>query len=172
MRVVASSSGFEVVEDGHLLLFFDRDGRGSAIAMVVAFGFAALLGVHAVLWTSLAIAGQSHWALGPVFAVGAIIPTVVGALVRRRFRRLRTRPLSELRPLVVVDVGARWLLSSSLQPIAPVTQCRAAQAMLISSSAPSVRITWPGGGLEVYRGGLFGGGIADVLALLHRAGMR
>ncbi|MEM6289743.1 MAG: hypothetical protein AAGA54_00715 [Myxococcota bacterium] len=173
MTSLGSAAGFEVAADDSRIVFIDRGARGLGIAAAVVGGIAGMAWIWTLVFAGLAAAGQGPgWLVVVIVApLAAGLTLVLRTLLRKR-ATLRGRPLESITPLLVADLKLGLLADGDGQVLAPLTACRATKAMLITSSAPSVKIRWPGGSREVFRGGLAGGGVADMLDQLHARGFQ
>ncbi len=173
MRSLGRAAGFEIAADERRIVFVDRGARGHGIAAAVVGGIAGMAWIWALVFSGLAAAGQGPgWpAAAAVFPVAFGLSVALRRLLRTR-SALRARALADVTPLLVADLHAGMLRDGAGSDLAPLASCRATKAMLVTSSAPSVKVRWPGGQAEVFRGGLAGGGVADVLAQLHARGFQ
>lgn len=170
--ILARTGGYEIAREGHLVEFRVRAGGGLVIVIAgVVAGALAVMAWAMTLWSLWLALGDT----GPGFqevatpvklAVGLTITSVALLLGRNRGRDTRAPPF------MVADLQRRLLLDAQGNLIVPLDQCRAVKTMLITSSAPSLQLRWAGGKREVFRGSLFGGGVADVLSRLHQLGFR
>lgn len=123
-------------------------------------------------WT-LVLCGMAFGDAGLGFLPAAIVLLVALAFTASLVGLLRWRRRARaavVAPFSVADLERRVLLDFQGHPLVPLNQCRAVKAMLISSSAPSVQLRWSGGKREVFRGSIAGGGVAEVLSMLHQLG--
>lgn len=173
-RILIEHAGFEIVEAGDRVWFFDRRTRGPIIAASVSGGLAAIASINALLLATSLLAGAglgASWLAVAIVAALALLASLVCAGSLKLLRLRRARPRAELAAIVIVDRSTQTLLDGSARPLAPVAQVRATRAMLIGSSAPAVTLRLPGGaGIEVYRGTLIGGGVDHALEALARLG--
>lgn len=173
-RVLAENAGFEIVEVGGRVWFFDRRTRGPIIAAAVSGGVAAIALVNTILLTVAQLTGAelgSSWPVVVIVAALGLLGGLVCSLSLKLRRRRAERPRAELRPLAMVDRATGMLLDGDGRSVAPVARVRGRRAMLIGSSAPAVVIQPPGRPrIEVFRGSLVGGGIDRALAALAELG--
>lgn len=150
------------------MTFHARAGGGLGIAGAIAGALAvpAWAGTLWSLWLALQDSGVGFRRAGGGLQV-AVVLTISAVALLRGWRKGRG---AQAPPFMAADLQRRVLLDAQGNPIAPFDQCRAMKAMLITSSAPSVQLRWSGGKREVFRGSLFGGGVAEVLATLHQLG--
>lgn len=138
------------------------------IAAAVVGGLTGMAWIWTVVLGGMALGdtgpGTLPAAVTLVLAAG-LTAALVGLLRWRKQARQAT-----VAPFLIADFGQRVLLDGRGNALASLDQCRAVKAMLISSSAPSVQLRWPGGKREVFRGSIAGGGVAEVLSLLHQLG--
>lgn len=124
------------------------------------------------IWT-LVLGGMAFGDTGLGFLAAGITCVLAVAFTAVLVGLLRWRKQAReatVAPFLIADFEQRVLLNARGNAIASLDQCRAVKAMLISSSAPSVQLRWPGGKREVFRGSIAGGGVAEVLSLLHQLG--
>lgn len=173
-RVLLEHAGFEIVEAGERVWFFDRRTRGPIIAASVSGGLAAIAAINGLLLTTSLVAGGglgASWLASAIVAALALLAGLVCAGTLKLLRRRRARPRVELAPIVILDRSSGTLLDGSGRTLAPAAQVRATRAMLIGSSAPAVTLRLPGGAsIEVFRGTLIGGGVDHALEALARLG--
>ena len=108
------------------------------------------------------VAGVPSTALGAVFlAVGVVLRGGDLFAVVRKFRRRRSQPLHECRPVAVID-RKLGLFSYGGGAIVPLDQVRFARRMQIGSSSPKLVAVTPGGTHVLKRGNPFDGGVGNV----------
>jgi hypothetical protein len=167
MQVLADNGGYVLAEDGERLLFFRRRILPSWAAFVpgVLAVVAAGNGVVQLVVGDLA-AGIV------LLLVSALAALAWRAVVRSR-RRVRTAPLDPSSAVVVVDTAARGLRDGCGAHLAPLDAVRIERAFQATSSARSLRVTWPGGAEVVYRGDALvpGGSIAVAVDALRARGL-
>lgn len=173
-RILAEHAGFEIVEAGGRVWFFDRRTRGPILAAAVSGGVGGIALINTILLTVAWLTGAElapSWHAPAIVFVLAVLGFVICSLSLKLRRRRAERPRVELRPLAIVDRTTGMLLDADGRSLAPVAQVRGRRAMLIGSSAPAVIIQPPGAGrIEVFRGTLIGGGIDPALAVLAQLG--
>ncbi len=151
-----------------MVAFRDRGGRGIGIAAAVVGGMTGMAWVWTVVLGGMAIGDEELGFLAAAITL-LLALAFTGSLVGLLRWRKKARN-AQVAPFLAADLQQRVLLDARGNTIASLDQCRAVKAMLISSSAPSAQIRWSGGKREVFRGSLFGGGVADVLSMLHQLG--
>lgn len=173
-RILAEHGGFEIVEVGERVWFFDRNLRRPTIAAAVSGGAGVIALVNAMLLTVATLTGGElggSWSAVAIVVCVALLGLGICSLSLKLRRRRVERPRTELRPLAMLDRKRGMLLDAEGRDLAPVTQVRGARGMLVGSSAPALFLTPPGRGrIEVFRGTLVGGGIDDVLRILAELG--
>ena len=157
-QTLADTGGLVVTDDGRRVLVFDRC---TGALTVVAFVLGVLAVVVGGFGLVAVVAGTTSTAVGAVFvAVGLVI--AAGAFVAfRKFRRRRTQPLHECRPVAVID-RKLGIFSYGGGAIVPLDQVRFARKMQIGSSSPKLVALTPGGTHVLKRGNPFDGGIGNV----------
>src|SRR5690606_6908311 len=104
-RILAEHAGFEIVEVGDRVWFFDRRTRGPVLAAAVSGGVAVIALVNAILLAVAQLTGAELGSWPAVVIVAAL--GLLGALVCSQSLKLRRRraerPRAELRPLAMVD---------------------------------------------------------------------
>jgi hypothetical protein len=167
-QTLADTGGLVVTDDGRRVLVFDRcTGALTVLAFVLGvlaivvggFGLVALIGGT----TSRAV-GAAFVAVGLVIAAGAL-------LAFRKFRRRRSQPLHECRPVAVID-RKLGIFSYGGGAIVPLDQVRFVRKLQIGSSSPKLVAVTPGGTHVLKRGNPFDGGIGNVDELLTAAAAR
>jgi hypothetical protein len=157
-RTLADTGGLVVSDDGRRVLVFDR---GTGALTVLAFVLGVLAVVVGGFGLVTVIAGAPSRAVGAAFvAVGLVIAGGAYA-VFRKFRRRRSRPLHECRPVAVID-RKLGIFSYGGGAIVPLAQVRFARKMQIGSSSPKLVALTPGGTHVLKRGNPFDGGIGNV----------
>lgn len=173
-RVLAAHAGFEIVEVGSQVLFFDRRTRGPIIAAAVSGGVTGIALINLVMITISLLVGGGFPATWSAMASVAIVVTLAIAVLvfsLQLLARRRARPRSGLSMLARLDRSTGMLFDGRGRAVAPVAQVRATRGMLLSSSAPSLVLRPPQGGqIEVFRGTPIGGGIDPVLEVLVQFG--
>lgn len=171
--VLASSAGYEIVATPGWAWVYDRRTRGPAIAAAVSGGITFIVGMNALIFVILALAGQpiAPW---PVLAVELGLAALAGGICRAALKLRRDRseaPREQLSPLVQLDRHHGMVLDGRGQALAPAAQVQAYRAMRIDSSAPSLMIRFPDNRrMEVARGSLFGGGLESAKGALRELG--
>ncbi len=157
-RTIADTGGLVVTDDGRRVLVFDRC---TGALTVLAFVLGILTLVVGGFGLVTLIAGAPSRALGAGFlAVGLAIGAVT-YLVVREFRRRRSQPLHECRPVAVID-RKLGLFSYGGGAVVPLDQVRFARKLQIGSSSPKLVAVTPGGTKVLKRGNPFDGGVGDV----------
>lgn len=173
-RVIAANAGFEIIEVGGRVWFFDRRTRGPVIAAAVSGGVAGITLINASLMGLGNLTGGEFGAPWVVLLVLVGIAALAGGICRAALtirQRRANCPRAGLRPIVMVDPERGMLLDGDGQAIAAITQVRAARGMLIGSSAPALVLKPPGKRrIEVFRGSLFGTGLDSALAAMAGLG--
>ncbi len=144
------------------MLVFDRcTGALTVLAFVLGVVAVVVGGFGAVAL----VAGVPSRALGAVFlAVGLSFAAVTYAVVRK-FRRRRSQPLHECRPVAVID-RKLGLFSYGGGAVVPLGRVRFARKLQIGSSSPKLVAVTPGGTHVLKRGNPFDGGIGNVDEIL------
>jgi hypothetical protein len=161
-RILADTGGLVVTDDGRRVLVFDRcTGALTVLAFVLGVITLVVAGFGAVTL----VAGVPSSALGAAFlAVGLAIGAVT-YLVVRKFRRRRSQPLHECRPVAVID-RKLGLFSYGGGAVVPLDQVRFARRFQIGSSSPKLVAVTPGGTHVLKRGNPFDSGVGNVDELL------
>lgn len=173
-RVIAANAGFEIVEVGERVWFFDRRTRGPVIAAAVSGGVAGITLINAMMIGLGNLSGGGFgapwWVVLLLVGIAALAGGICRATLAIRERRASC-PRASLRAIVMVDRASGTLLDGGGQAIAATTQVRAARGMLIGSSAPALVLRPPDGRrIEVFRGSLFGTGLDGALAAMAELG--
>jgi len=161
-RILADTGGLVVTDDGRRVLVFDRcTGALTVLAFVLGVITLVVAGFGAVTL----VAGVPSSTLGAAFlAVGLAIGAVT-YLVVRKFRRRRSQPLHECRPVAVID-RKLGLFSYGGGAVVPLDQVQFGRRFQIGSSSPKLVAVTPGGTHVLKRGNPFDGGIGNVDGLL------
>lgn len=164
-RTIADTGGLVVTDDGRRVLVFDRRTGGLTVLTFVLGVLALVVGGFGVV---AVVTGTPSTALGAVFvAVGLVIGAAI-FLAFRTFRRRRSQPLHECRPVAVID-RKLGIFSYGGGAIVPLDQVRFARKMQIGSSSPKLVAMTPGGTHVLKRGNPFDGGIGNVDEVLTAA---
>jgi hypothetical protein len=173
-RVIAANAGFEIVEVGGRVWFFDRRTRGPGLAAAISGGVAGITLTNGVLLTVGNLTGAEFGApwLGVLVLAG--VAALAGGICRAALavrQRRASCPRAELRAIVMVDRASGTLLDGEGRTIAPLAQVRAGQGLLLASSAPALFL-WPPNRsrIEVFRATLIGGGLQGARAALAEVG--
>jgi hypothetical protein len=129
---------------------------GVGAVVVGGFGLVAL------------ITGTPSAAVGGVFLAVGLLIAAAAVVAFRKFRRRRTQPLHECRPVAVVD-RKLGIFSYGGGAIVPLDQVRFARKMQIGSSSPKLVAVTPGGTHVLKRGNPFDGGVGKVDEVLTAA---
>jgi hypothetical protein len=164
-HTLADTGGLVVTDDGRRVLVIDRC-TGALIVITFVLGVLAVVaagfGIVAMLSSaSSTIVGAVFVAVGVVIAAGAF-------LVFRKFRRRRSQPLHNCRPVAVID-RKLGIFSYGGGAIVPLDQVQFARKLQIGSSSPKLVAVTPGGTHVLKRGNPFDGGIGNVDELLTAA---
>jgi hypothetical protein len=157
-RTLADTGGLVVTDDGRRVLVFDR-GTGALTVLTFVLGvFTVVVGgfglVAVITATPSRAVGAAFLAVGLVVAAGAYAAF-------RKFRRRRSRPLHECRPVAVID-RKLGIFSYGGGAIVPLDQVRFARKLQIGSSSPKLVAVTPGGTHVLKRGNPFDGGVGTV----------
>lgn len=146
MQVLADNGGYVLAEDGGRLLFFQRRIVPSWLVFVP--GLLAIIcagnGIVQLVVGNVA-AGLVILALGAVGLAGL-------RFALRARKRAMSAPLDPAGASLVVDLETATLRDARGNGLAPLTGVRFEKAMQATSSARSLRVTWAGGSLVLYRG--------------------
>jgi hypothetical protein len=167
VRLLADNGTSVLAEDDGRLLFFRRRILPSWAAFVPA-----LLAVIAIGNGAVQLAVGNVVAGGVLLAIGMACGLGWRAVVARR-RRAREAPLEPTDALVVLDLAQGRLFDVNGDALAPLDTVRIDRAMQATSSARSLRVTWPGGRVVVYRGDPFArhGSMRDAVDALQARGV-
>ena len=161
-RVLTDTGGLLVTDDGRRVLVIDR--RTSALAT-----FAFLLGVVTLVVGGFGLVAlltsMPSRALGAIFVAVGLMIAALTFLVVRKIRQRRRQPLSQCRPVGVID-RKLGLFSYRGGALVQLDQVRFARQMQIGSSSPKLVAVTPGGTMVLKRGNPFDGGIGNVDEIL------
>jgi hypothetical protein len=164
-QTLADTGGLVVTDDGRRVLVFDRR-TGALTVMVFVLGVLAVVvggfGVVAV------VTGTPPRAVGVTFVVVGLVLAAGAYAAFRKFRRRRSQPLHECRPVAVID-RKLGIFSYGGGAIVPLDQVRFARKLQIGSSSPKLVAVTPGGTRVLKRGNPFDGGIGNVDEVLTAA---
>jgi hypothetical protein len=163
-RVIADTGGLLVTDDGRRVLVIDRcTGALTTFAFVLGVVTLAVGGFGVVaLFTAM------PKAVVAVFLAVGLIFAALTFLVVRKIRQRRNQPLSQCRPVGVID-RKLGLFSCRGGALVHLDQVRFARQMQIGSSSPKLVAVTPGGTLVLKRGNPFDGGIGKVDEVLTAA---
>ncbi|WP_199177903.1 hypothetical protein [Mycobacterium hubeiense] len=157
-RTLADTGGLVVTDDGRRVLVFDR---GTGPLAVLAFVLGVLTVVGGGFGLVALIAGVPSRALGAIFVAAGLVLAALTFLVVRKFRRRRSRPLHECRPVAVID-RKLGLFSYCGGALVQLDQVRFARKLQIGSSSPKLVALTPGGKHVLKRGNPFDGGVGNI----------
>jgi hypothetical protein len=161
-RTVADTGGLVVTDDGRRVLVFDRC---TGVLTVLAFALGLLTLVVGGFGFVALLAGIPSRALGAAFLAVGLVFAAVTFVVVRKFRRRRSQPLHECRPVAVID-RKLGLFSYRGGAVVALDQVRFARKLQIGSSSPKLVAITPGGTKVLKRGNPFDGGVGNVNELL------
>ncbi|MGH3675106.1 MAG: hypothetical protein ACRDU5_05100 [Mycobacterium sp.] len=164
-RILADTGGLVVTDDGRRVLVIDR---GTGALSILAFVLGVITIVVAGFGAVALIAGVPSRALGAIFLAVGLVFAVLTIVVVRKFRRNRSRPLHDCRPVAVID-RKLGLFSYRGGALVQLDQVRFARKLQIGSSSPKLVAVTPGGTLVLKRGSPFDGGVGTVDELLTAA---
>jgi hypothetical protein len=164
-QTLADTGGLVVTDDGRRLLVVDRRTGPLAILTFVLGLLAVVVGGFGLV---AAITGTPSRAVGAAFAAVGLVFAGAALMAFRTFRRRRSQPLHECRPVAVID-RKLGIFSYGGGAIVPLDQVRFARKMQIGSSSPKLVAVTPGGTHVLKRGNPFDGGIGNVDELLTAA---
>jgi uncharacterized membrane protein YuzA (DUF378 family) len=164
-QTLADTGGLVVTDDGRRVLVFDR---GTGALSVLAFVLGVLSVVVGGFGLVAVVAGTPSTAVGVAFVVVGLVIAAGAYAAFRKFRRRRSRPLHECRPVAVID-RKLGIFSYGGGAIVPLGQVRFARKLQIGSSSPKLVAVTPGGTHVLKRGNPFDGGIGKVDEVLTAA---
>lgn len=164
-QTLADTGGLVVTDDGRRVLVFDR---GTGALSVLAFVLGVLSVVVGGFGLVAVVAGTPSTAVGVAFVVVGLVIAAGAYAAFRKFRRRRSRPLHECRPVAVID-RKLGIFSYGGGAIVPLGQVRFARKLQIGSSSPKLVAVTPGGTHVLKRGNPFDGGIGNVDEVLTAA---
>jgi uncharacterized membrane protein YuzA (DUF378 family) len=164
-QTLADTGGLVVTDDGRRVLVFDR---GTGALSVLAFVLGVLSVVVGGFGLVAVVAGTPSTAVGVAFVVVGFVIAAGAYAAFRKFRRRRSRPLHECRPVAVID-RKLGIFSYGGGAIVPLGQVRFARKLQIGSSSPKLVAVTPGGTHVLKRGNPFDGGIGRVDEVLTAA---
>jgi hypothetical protein len=167
-QTLADTGGLVVTDDGRRVLVFDRrTGPLTVVTFVLGVGAVVVGGFGLVAL----ITGTPSAAVGGVFLAVGFLIAAAAVVAFRKFRRRRTQPLHECRPVAVID-RKLGIFSYGGGAIVPLDQVRFARKMQIGSSSPKLVAVTPGGTHVLKRGNPFDGGVGNVDEVLTAAAAR
>lgn len=161
-RTIADTGGLVVTDDGRRVLVFDRC---TGALTVLAFVLGVITLVVGGFGLVTLVTGTPSRALGAAFLAVGLAVGAVTFLVVRKFRRRRSQPLHECRPVAVID-RKLGLFSYGGGAVVPLDQVRFARRFQIGSSSPKLVAVTPGGTKVLKRGNPFDGGVGNVDEIL------
>jgi hypothetical protein len=157
-RTIADTGGLVVTDDGRRVLVFDRCTGALTVTAFVLGIFTLVVGGFGLVTL---VTGTPSRALGAAFLAVGLAFGAVTFLVVRKFRRRRSQPLHECRPVAVID-RKLGLFSYGGGAVVPLDQVRFARRFQIGSSSPKLVAVTPGGTKVLKRGNPFDGGVGNV----------
>lgn len=166
--IVAQAGGLVIAEDGARVIVVDRGTGPWATAAFVLAVLAVVFGGFGAV--TLALGATSEAAVPPWLGttgllIGLACAVAVLAVVRR-IRAARSRPVGDLRPVVVLDRARRIMTDGDGAVLAPLEHVRFERRMRMTSSSPALVAVTPRGTWILKRGNPFDGGLGDLDAVL------
>lgn len=162
-RILADTGGLVVTDDGRRVVVIDRR---TGVLSVTAF----VLGIIALVVGGFG--AVALFALSPVVGAGflavGVLVAITATLAIRAFRRKRSAPLHDCRPVATLD-RKLGLFSYPGSPILGLDQVRFERRMQLGSSSPKLIAVLPSGTRVLKRGNPFDGGIGNVDEVLNAA---
>ncbi len=163
-QIVVDTGGLLVTDDGRRVLVVDRrTGALTTVAFVLGIGTLVVGGFGLV-----ALFSAIGKPVAAVFLAAGSVLACLTLLVVRKIRQRRRRPLSQCRPVCVID-RKLGLFSCRGGALIQLDQVRFARGMQIGSSSPKLVAITPGGTVVLKRGNPFDGGIGNVDEVLNAA---
>jgi hypothetical protein len=157
-QTLADTGGLVVTDDGRRVLVFDRcTGALTVLAFVLGVVTVVVAGFGAVAL----VGGVPSRALGAAFLAVGLVSAAATYAVVRKFRRRRSQPLHECRPVAVID-RKLGLFSYCGGAVVASDQVRFARKFQIGSSSPKLVAITPGKTQVLKRGNPFDGGVGNV----------
>ncbi|AGB23067.1 hypothetical protein Mycsm_02739 [Mycobacterium sp. JS623] len=157
-QTLADTGGLVVTDDGRRVLLFDRRTGALTVLTFVLGVFALVAGGFGVV---AVIAATPYRAVGAAFVAVGLVIAAAAFLAFRKFRRRRSQPLHECRPVAVID-RKLGIFSYGGGAIVSLDQVRFARKMQIGSSSTKLVAVTPGGTHVLKRGNPFDGGVGNV----------
>ncbi len=164
-QILADTGGLIVTDDGRRVLVIDRCTGALAI---LAFVLGVLTLVVGGFGLVALVAGVPSRPLGAIFLAVGLVLAALTYLVVHKFRRRRSQPLHECRPVAVIDRKLR-IFSYRGGALVQLDQVRFARRLQIGSSSPKLVALTPGGTKVLKRGNPFDGGVGNVDEVLAAA---
>ncbi|WP_157965528.1 hypothetical protein [Euzebya rosea] len=165
-RVLTSSSGVVVIEDGPLVVVADRRLVGPAVAAFVV-GLVWVIAVGGM--TAAAVTGDLPVPWPVALLAPSVVPLPILVLLLRALQAARRRPLDHLAVSAVFDRAAGALRDPQGRPIAPLTHVRVGRRVQVGSSSPALVVRMPDRTLVLARPSPFAGGMGNLDSVLAAA---
>ncbi|MGV0816161.1 hypothetical protein ABQF34_29770 [Mycolicibacterium boenickei] len=167
-RVLADVGGTVVAEQGPLVVVIDRGGGPLATTAFVLGVLAAVLGGFGAVTLAISAGGRSDIPplVSTVFLAVGVAFAVATAAAVRRIKANGRRPLTDYRPVAVIDRARGVLADADGAVLAPLSQVQFHRRMQLGSSSPKLVASTPNGDWLLKRGNPFAGGIGDLDAVL------
>jgi hypothetical protein len=159
---LADTGGLLVTDDGRRVLVIDRRTSTFATAAFVLGVITLVVGGFGLV---ALIASTPSRTLGAIFLAVGVVFAVLTFLVVRKIRQRRKQPLSQCRPVAVID-RKLGLFTYRGGALVQLNQVRFARRLQIGSSSPKLVAVTPGGTLVLKRGNPFDGGIGNIDEIL------
>ena len=173
MEVLHDAGDFIVYRDADRVVFVDRGIRLAVWARLVLALLTMISGVNTVVQLALVLTGQGS--IGVALTVVGFSVAFGFALVaiHRHAQRAQGRPLSELPPLLILDLEEGVLQDRGGQALADLDDVYFRAVVQAASSGKALECRWPGGHKIVHRGGGMGlTGVSGALDAMRSLGLR
>lgn len=171
--ILTDVAGHVLYEDGPRLVFVDRKTGWTFWARFVLGLVTVIVGLNGVAQLGMALTDNGGILIFGVIATGVAAVGLFALVTLHRWVKSRARqPISDFRPIVVLDRERNVLMGPEGQTIAALQDVYFAKAFQFTSSAPGLMCRWPGGRAIVSRGRAMGlGGVDDTVSALRQRGL-
>lgn len=173
MVKLAESSGTVIYESENKLYLTKKPAQWATTLLFVTGLLAFILLANGILWLfvfnnqphTTAILGTAFLALGILFAVAFW-------RLKKYSNKLNAKPVEELTCICIIDLAANTLQDGKKNILTSLDTVKLQRKMQITSSSPSLLLTWNNNTLTIVEGNPFSGGISAVKNALIAKGIK
>jgi hypothetical protein len=170
MKILESSSGYVLYEEGSRVILVDQQTRGLAVILFV-FGLIALVcSVNAVIFIVQAMMGNFGFMPAFVLVPVALAGIFIFRTAILRYKKFAQTPPNQFPAVVIFDLERGALLDKHEKEIAPLSAVRITKRLQIGSSSPALVAKHEGGSTFLISGHPFLGGLGSFPHIFRQRG--